>query len=131
MRECDKAAVFGAAIERLVTDAVDRAKPREPGAYAAKVRADLNDRLRPVARAMFAAHDDVTADELATMLGAHETASKASGSKLENRPADFKSTTSALPTYSAEPWRPVPPEVRRQAKERLAAIRNQLKERAS
>ena len=116
MRECDKAAVFNAAIERLVTEAVERANPRARGAYAASVRADLNKRLRPVARAMFAAHDDVTEDELATLLGAHETAAK-----RPDPPAP--AAAPSLPTYRAEPWRPVPPEVRRQAKERLAAIR--------
>lgn len=121
MRENEKARCYTQAIDLLVEQAVAAKRPDSPGAYASTVRADLSERMREKAREVFAERDEVTADELAAILA-----------ESEKRPAlalaEPLSPAVGLPTYTAEPWEPAPPEVRRQARERIAAIRGSLKE---
>lgn len=64
------------------------------------------------------AHPDLSAASIAERL---TPARDETAGKRPDPPAP--AAAPSLPTYRAEPWRPVPPEVRRQAKERLAAIR--------
>lgn len=111
MRENDKARCFTQAIDLLVEQAVATKRPDTPGAYAATVRADLSERMRPKARDVFVERDEVSASELAAIL-----------SESDRRP----SAAAALPAYAADEWTPPPPEVRAQARERIASIRATL-----
>lgn len=72
MRENERAEVFGQAIDAMVAKAVEQKRPSSPGAYAATVRADLRDRLHPVARDLYAKHGELTAEHLTILLEAHE-----------------------------------------------------------
>jgi hypothetical protein len=118
MRENDKARCFTQAIDLLVEQAVATKRPDTPGAYAATVRADLSERMRPKARDVFAERDEVTASELAAIL-----------SESDRRPTlpgpPVVSAAAALSAYAADEWTP-PPEVRAQARERIASIRATL-----
>lgn len=73
MRENEKAEAFSAAIEILVERSVANADIKtSAGSYASTVRADLSSRMRPVARELFSEHGDLTGEELAVLLAAHD-----------------------------------------------------------
>src|SRR5690606_11561346 len=101
-------------INLLVEAAVTAANPRQPGAYAATVRADLSDRHRPKARTLMAEHDELTADELASMLTA------------DDKPEPpVSSPAASLPVVTATtPREPVAP--LEAARERVSAIKASL-----
>lgn len=114
MREHEKAETYSQAIDLLVTTAVEQAKPKSPGAYAATVRADLRERHRAAARVLFTEHGELNAEHLALLLSAAD------------KPADPPpSPAAALPTVRATD--PLPPAARREiARKRIAAIKAEL-----
>jgi hypothetical protein len=118
MREHEKASVFAEAIDVLVAKAVDAKRPASPGAYAATVRADLRDRLHPVARALYARHGELTAEHLVTLLEAHERHEPA-------EPEPSAVTTGNLALVDASTFHH-PPADKATTRERIAGIKAQL-----
>lgn len=120
MRENEKRDVFNQAIETLVARAVDQAKPKTPGAYAATTRADLRTRHYETARNIFDVRD-VTAPELVDLL------------EPPSPPAPEDPAQSAAARLMAEnaarlaELEELPRSAKAHAKERIAQIRNQLK----
>ncbi len=123
MREHEKAEAYTAAIDILVTEAVTQAQPKTPGAYSAKVRADLSKRHRVKARQLFSEHGELSGADLALLLSNPPPPAPT--------PINNRDSRTPEPTYTAGEWKPLDPETRQQARERLAAIRADLKARVS
>lgn len=121
-----KRETFRAAVELLVERAVSAGNPNNPGAYAASIRADLLNDHRSTAMELLDLDPSLTAESLAESL---EPAPVAQGRQEQG--AGAPNPSSAIPTYEAEPWKPVPPRQRALAKERIAAIKAQLKEQSA
>lgn len=115
MRENEKAAVFNEAIDAMVAKAVEQKRPASPGAYAATVRADLRQRLQPVARDMFKRYGELTPEHLVTLLEAGE------------KPPEPATPTSALPTFTAQSAPAEPRMSRDEVRARIAEAKAALR----
>lgn len=132
MTSDEKRQVFAAAIELIVDRIVTEARPNNAGAYAAKTRAALKTEHRDAAREIFSAYDDlgtpIDAQQLADLLEPPKPkpAAKACPSCGTDTPA-----APVPPTFTATDREPATDFDRARARNRIAQIRQSLKENAS
>ena len=128
----EKRETFHDAIDLLVARRVADVKPTSVGAYESKTRTALREEHRPAAKEIFGAYDDlgtpIDAAQLADLLEPPKPkpAAKACPSCGSDTPAP-----PVPPTFTATDREPATDFDRARARNRIAQIRQSLKENAS
>lgn len=127
MNPDEKREIFHAAVDILVDRIVANAKPKNPGAYAAKTKTALRSQHRADAREIFDAYDDLGTDidaaQLADLLEPPRPTPAPGGCPTCKASSPC---APALPTYKPEDRPPATDDDRARARAQIARIKAEL-----
>lgn len=109
--------IFTEAVEVLIIRRTQKARPRDPNAYAVTLRKDLLYRLQDDAKAILAEQPDLTAVGLADLLDPGSNVTPEVPEQVGPPQPEH---------YEPEPWEPLDAEALSLAKERIAAIKRDV-----